>query len=83
MRCGLTLGIALSLCAAQDKATPTPSALAERSYDPDLLSFDELVALASTAKPEADLGMRLNALLNTPFLHQGRQPRPSSPGGRA
>ena len=42
---------------------------AERSQNPDLLSFDELVALASTAKPEGALAARLSALLNTPFVH--------------
>lgn len=36
---------------------------------PALLSFDELVTLSSTAKPEGSLGARLGALLATPFVH--------------
>jgi hypothetical protein len=33
-----------------------------------LLSFDELITLSSTAKPEGPLGARLETLLTTPFL---------------
>ena len=67
----LAMGIAVSACSAQEASTSThsPSVAAERSQGPDLLSFDELVALASTARPESDLGDRLNTLLNTPFVH--------------
>ena len=71
LHCVLAFGIALSSCAAQDKSPLAQQAdmFAERSQNPDLLSFDELAALASTAKPEGALGARLNALLNTPFVH--------------
>jgi len=71
LRCGLVFGIAFSACVAQEKSLPTPQAdaPAERSQDPDLLSFHDLVALASTAKPEGALAARFYALLNTPFVH--------------
>ncbi|MFZ1049682.1 MAG: endonuclease/exonuclease/phosphatase family protein [Candidatus Sulfotelmatobacter sp.] len=71
LHCVLAFGIALSSCAAQDKSPLAQQAdmFAERSQNPDLLSFDELAALASTAKPEGALGARLSALLNTPFVH--------------
>jgi hypothetical protein len=69
----LVMGIAFSPCSAQEASTSTrsPNVAAKRSQGPDLLSFDELVALASTARPEGALGDRLNALLNTPFVHSG------------
>ena len=68
--CGLVFGVSLSSCVAQEKISLAPEAEAgaERSQNPDLLSFDELVTLASTAKPEGGLGARLNSLLNTPFV---------------
>jgi endonuclease/exonuclease/phosphatase family metal-dependent hydrolase len=66
----LVLGIAFSSCAAQDESVPTqpPDSAAERFKNPALLSFDELVSLASTARPEKALSARLSALLNTPFV---------------
>jgi endonuclease/exonuclease/phosphatase family metal-dependent hydrolase len=66
----LVLGIAFFSCAAQDESAPTqqPDSAAERPKNPDLLSFDELVSLASTARPEGALRARLSALLNTPFV---------------
>jgi hypothetical protein len=71
LRCGLVLGIACSACVAQEKSLTAPQAdaSAERSQNPDLLSFQDLVALASTAKPEGVLAARFYALLNTPFVH--------------
>jgi hypothetical protein len=33
-----------------------------------MLSFGELVALASTVQPEGELAARLQSLLNTPFI---------------
>jgi len=36
---------------------------------PQLLSFEELVALSSTADPQGALGARLGRLLTTPFVH--------------
>ncbi|MFZ0535626.1 MAG: endonuclease/exonuclease/phosphatase family protein [Candidatus Sulfotelmatobacter sp.] len=66
----LVMGIAFSPCSGQEASTSThsPNVAAERSQGPDLLSFDELVALASTARPESALDDRLNTLLNTPFV---------------
>ena len=88
LHCGLTFGIAFSSCAAQEKSPPRPGAdaLAERLQNPDLLSFDELAVLASTAKPQGTLAARLNALLNTPFVHSetgtaGIQPHRPNVGG--
>ncbi|MGB8967223.1 MAG: hypothetical protein WCC16_00315, partial [Candidatus Sulfotelmatobacter sp.] len=71
LRCGLVFGIAICSCAAQESSGPTPQAdaPAERTHNPDLLSFEDLVALASTAKPEGALAARFNALLNTPFVY--------------
>ncbi len=68
---GMVFGIAFSSCVAQETATPNPEAQAqaERSQDANLLSFNELVALASAVKPEGSLAARFNALLNTPFVH--------------
>jgi endonuclease/exonuclease/phosphatase family metal-dependent hydrolase len=66
----LILGLAFCSCAAEDKSAPTPppDSATERSKNPDLLSFDELVSLASTASPEGALSVRLGALLTTPFV---------------
>jgi endonuclease/exonuclease/phosphatase family metal-dependent hydrolase len=82
LHCSLAFGIAFSSCVAQENSRPTPPAdtLAERRQNPALLSFEDLVALASSAKPEGALAARFNALLNTPFVHSemvpgGIQPR--------
>jgi endonuclease/exonuclease/phosphatase family metal-dependent hydrolase len=74
--CSLTFGIAFSSCLAQESSRPRPQAdtSAERWQNPALLSFEDLVALASSAKPEAALAARFNALLNTPFLHSETVP---------
>jgi endonuclease/exonuclease/phosphatase family metal-dependent hydrolase len=69
LRCAFIAAAALSLCAAAQKNSPAPSALNEHSQGPELLSFEDLVALASTSRPEGALAARLNALLNTPFVH--------------
>jgi endonuclease/exonuclease/phosphatase family metal-dependent hydrolase len=76
LHCSLTFGIAFSLCVAQENSRPTPQAdtLAERGQNPALLSFGDLVALASSAKPEGALAARFNALLNTPFVHSETVP---------
>jgi len=65
------LGIAFFSCVAQEKSPPQPQAdaLAERTQNPELLSFEDLVALASSAQPEGALAGRFHALLNTPFVH--------------
>ena len=67
---GLAFGIAFSSCLAQENSRPETHAdtSAERSQNPDLLSFEDLVALSSTAKPEGGLAERLSALLNVPFV---------------
>jgi endonuclease/exonuclease/phosphatase family metal-dependent hydrolase len=54
------------LAPAQEK---TAQPLNARDQDPELLSFDELVTLSSTAKPEAELASRLDGLLKTPFVN--------------
>jgi endonuclease/exonuclease/phosphatase family metal-dependent hydrolase len=83
---GLVFGVLFSWCAAQEKSSSASQveARAERSKDPNLLSFEDLVALTSTAKPEGALAARLNALLNTPFVQSAAaeiQPhRPSVAG---
>jgi len=41
----------------------------ERHQDFAFLTFDELVALSSTAKPEERLPERLNSVLTTPIVH--------------
>jgi hypothetical protein len=40
----------------------------DRTADPALLSFDELVTLSSTAKPQGLLATRLDDLLTRPFV---------------
>jgi endonuclease/exonuclease/phosphatase family metal-dependent hydrolase len=54
---------------AQDTAASSSPSAANSFHDPDLLSFDELVTLSSTAKPSGPLASRLEALLATPFIH--------------
>ena len=63
-RCCLALAVGMSGCVAQQN-----DRVPEQPRNPDLLSFDDLVALAATAKPEGALGARLTSLLNTPFVH--------------
>jgi endonuclease/exonuclease/phosphatase family metal-dependent hydrolase len=71
LHCGLAFAIVFSSSVAQEKTQPTAPAdnLPGRFDNPDLLSFNELATLASTPKPDGVLGARLDALLNTPFLH--------------
>ena len=66
----LTIGIVFSPCAAQETSTSSAAAgaVGQRSENPKLLSFDELVALASTPRPEGALAAHFNALLSTPFV---------------
>jgi endonuclease/exonuclease/phosphatase family metal-dependent hydrolase len=71
--CALALGFVVSSKAIEQKPTPAPeasTAAAAPLENPDLLSFEELVTLASTAEPDERLTARLGALLNTPFLHR-------------
>jgi endonuclease/exonuclease/phosphatase family metal-dependent hydrolase len=81
------LGLALSLLALPLAGQSKPRLDDQKQQDPQLLAFDELVTLSSTAKPEGPAGVRLEGLLNTPFVHNdasaaGVQPhRPSSRSG--
>ena len=72
LNCFVALGIALSSYAAEGNTAPASQvhATTEQSRDPGTLSFDDLVALAATPKPEGDLARRLDVLLNTPFVHR-------------
>jgi endonuclease/exonuclease/phosphatase family metal-dependent hydrolase len=54
-----------------DSTTPT--------RNPDILSFDDLVALSKTANPTGDLATRLDSLLTTPFLHEDPSAKPHRP----
>ncbi len=47
--------------------------------NPNLLSFDDLVALSKTATPTGDLATRLDSLLTTPFLHEDSSAKPHRP----
>lgn len=66
--CSLALGIVVSASVAQENSA-SAGTRAEQSANPDLLSFEDLVALASGAAPEGALAARFSALLNTPFVH--------------
>jgi endonuclease/exonuclease/phosphatase family metal-dependent hydrolase len=63
---GLLLSVCVSFAHAQEK---TAAIHAVQTEDPELLSFDELVTLSSTAKPEGQLADRLSSLLAKPFIH--------------
>jgi endonuclease/exonuclease/phosphatase family metal-dependent hydrolase len=67
---GFGLAVLPLVTPAQDLPVPdSPNAARSSFPDPDLLSFDELVALASTARPSGPLAKRLEALLTAPFVH--------------
>jgi len=72
--CCLALVFGARPCLAQEN-----SRFAEQPRDPELLSFDDLVALAATAKPEGGLAARLTSLLNTPFVHSETAPTNTTP----
>lgn len=85
--CCMALAATIFPAVAQEPAALARQAsLADQPQGPDLLSFDELVTLAGTAKPEGSLATRLDSLLNNPFVHsaaetEGSQPhRPNVPG---
>ena len=64
---GLAFLVLSSTMQAQDAE---PHRSGPRTFrDSELLSFDELVTLSSTAKPEGSLATRLDALLTSPFVH--------------
>jgi endonuclease/exonuclease/phosphatase family metal-dependent hydrolase len=52
---------------------------ASTTTNPDLLSFDDLLALSTTASPTGDLAHRLDSLLTTPFLHEDPSAKPHRP----
>jgi hypothetical protein len=70
MKLTITLGLALflfaSLGSAQEKLSPRGGTRAEA---PQLLSFDDLIALSSMAKVDGQLAARLDTLLTTPFVN--------------
>ncbi|HEX3659915.1 MAG TPA: endonuclease/exonuclease/phosphatase family protein [Acidobacteriaceae bacterium] len=75
MRAAIVLGAALSLVLAPAFVRGYAQGRNARSVEsldqgPPLLSFDELVTLSRTAHPEGALGARLDAILQTPFLHR-------------
>ncbi len=77
---GLALLLVISpLCAQESTAPPAET----RSHDTQLLSFDDLVILSSTAKPDGGLQERLARLLDTPFVNNDGAvagERPHRPG---
>ncbi len=73
MKTLIALTFTLSLFAVAGRAQEVVSPSRELSPGPaldgpELLRFDELVALSSTAKPAGPLGARLHELLTTPFV---------------
>ncbi len=72
LRSALVFAITVCSTAGQDRSSATVESTPENaaSENPDLLPFDQLVALAATSKAEGALGARLYALLNTPFVHR-------------
>jgi endonuclease/exonuclease/phosphatase family metal-dependent hydrolase len=84
---GITVGLTLlSLVLSGHTQENAATTRKVQGQNPALLSFNELVKLSSTAKPEEPLGTRLKTLLTTPFLNNdastaGVQPhRPSVEG---
>lgn len=83
----IALGIALFVCAALARAQEQRGGeqlrknlqQEDRVVNPALLSFNDLVALSSNAKPQGPLAARLNALLTTPFLYNAANPQPHRP----
>jgi endonuclease/exonuclease/phosphatase family metal-dependent hydrolase len=70
MRHAIALGLLLSVFVLSARAQGRAAQARElRSKDPTLLSFDDLVTLSSTARPDAELGARLDSLLTTPFVN--------------
>jgi endonuclease/exonuclease/phosphatase family metal-dependent hydrolase len=60
----------VSICAHAARAQETAAEPQGRRFeDPSFLSFDELVALSSTAKPTGQLAVRLDKILTIPFVH--------------
>lgn len=67
----LAVAVALCFCVAVAWAQSPPKEPPSREADagPALLSFDDLVALSSDARPQGALAVRLDSLLTTPFVH--------------
>jgi endonuclease/exonuclease/phosphatase family metal-dependent hydrolase len=68
--CVSVFGLVAPSYATEEKSTPAADAHSAVAppENPELLSFDELVTLSGTAKPEAELVARLDSLLNAPFV---------------
>jgi endonuclease/exonuclease/phosphatase family metal-dependent hydrolase len=71
LRNALLFALVVSPCAAQERSAPavTPESNAA-PQNPAILSFEDLVTLAATADPQGQVGARLDALLNAPFVHR-------------
>jgi endonuclease/exonuclease/phosphatase family metal-dependent hydrolase len=59
----------LCLAARAEAQDGSPSNSEANEHAPALLSFEELVALSGSPKPDGVLGERLDALLSTPFVN--------------
>ncbi|MGO8791765.1 MAG: endonuclease/exonuclease/phosphatase family protein [Terriglobia bacterium] len=70
VQCAVALGLVFASCAAQGNSSSAPKVdgATEQFESPSTLSFEDLVALASSAKPDGPLAARLGMLLNTPFV---------------
>jgi endonuclease/exonuclease/phosphatase family metal-dependent hydrolase len=85
MRRAIAVGFAFFVCAllvrGQEKTVTTQQSQPheERLGGPELLSFDDLATLSSTAKPEGPLAARLDALLTTPIVHNDAEAGSTQP----
>lgn len=83
----LALLLATASYAAREKTSPPGGdpAASVSLENPELLSFDELITLSTTAKPDGPLAGRLDALLNRPFVHRetsAAEAPPRRPNGK-
>ena len=87
MRFVIVFVVGFCVCAMPSRTQVTSSARehaqtsqVRQPEDPELLSFDELVTLSSTAEPEGALATRLDALLHKPFVrNDSTDPPPHRP----
>lgn len=71
LRNALLIALVVSPCPAQERSAPAAAPESNASpQNPAILSFEDLISLAATADPQGQVGARLNALLNTPFVHR-------------
>lgn len=87
----IALALVLSMCASLARAQQKIAQLQQEGQrdevprrqdppaNPAVLSFDDLVALSSTANPAPPLAARLNTLLTTPFLFNAADTQPHCP----